>query len=163
MFPRFIALVLGLLSAPALAQSVPVIGSDAEACAPGSQETALLVEITGLKDRKGQVRLDLYSTVPDEFLGNSRKLVEGGKVFRRIDAPTPQSGAVFSCIRLPGPGSYTLAVLHDRNLNGKFSLFTDGVGFPNRARRIYRKPSVAEAEFTANAGLNTITVPLFYP
>lgn len=163
MFPRLIALALALLSAPAAAQSIPAIGSDADACAPDANETALRVEITGFKDRKGQVRLEIYSTDPGEFLGNSRKLVEGGKVFRRIDAPTPQAGAVYSCIRLPGPGTYTLAVLHDRNLNGKFSLFTDGVGFPNRARRIYRKPTVAEAEFTATAGLNTMTVPLFYP
>lgn len=163
MFPRQIAFACILLAAPAVAQPSAIVGSDAGACEPGVQETALLVEITGLKDRRGQVRLDLYSADPDEFLGNSRKLVEGGKVFRRIDAPTPQSGAVYSCIRLPGPGTYTLAVLHDRNLNGKFSLFTDGVGFPNRTRRIYRKPSVAEAEFTATAGLNTMTVPLFYP
>lgn len=161
MSSRLFALALMLMSAPAVAQTV--IGPDAGACATGAQDTALRVEITGFKDRKGQVRLEIYSTAPDDFLASGTKLLEAGKVFRRVDAPTPQSGTVYSCIRLPGPGSYTLAVLHDRNLNGKFSLFTDGVGFPKRTKRIYSKPKAAEAEFTATAGLNTMTIPLFYP
>jgi uncharacterized protein (DUF2141 family) len=131
----------GGLAALALPTAAPAatLGSDAAACQTG-QGPAILANITGLKDRKGIVRLELYPDNAEDFLQDDYILEQAGKTFRRVDAKIPASGAVALCIKVPKPGRYTLMFLHDRDSNGKFGAFSDGAGFPGNTKLGRRKP-----------------------
>jgi hypothetical protein len=58
-----------------------VLGSDAAACRPG-EGPAIAVEITGLKDRTGELKLELYPGEEADFLKDDRVLIAAGKTFR---------------------------------------------------------------------------------
>jgi uncharacterized protein (DUF2141 family) len=73
-----------------------------------------------------------------------------------------RAGAVQLCVRTPGPGAYTLSLLHDRDSNRKFGLSTDGVGFPNNPRLGLSKPKAAATRFQAGPGLTAISIRLNY-
>ncbi|KAK0359375.1 hypothetical protein LTR94_031578, partial [Friedmanniomyces endolithicus] len=79
-----------LVATPAAAQS---IGSDAAACNNG-QGPAIRVNVVGLKDRTGRLKLELYPANDDDFLKDDRDLRAEGKFFRRVWADMPASGAV---------------------------------------------------------------------
>lgn len=154
-----LGLAIGLIQAPAQAE---VLGSDAAACAAGAGPAAL-VSIEGFRDRAGQVRLELFSDRDDEFLVSGRKLTAAGKLFRRIDVPTPQkTGPVQMCMALPAAGRYTLVVLHDRNKDSKLNAFSDGVGIPGNPRLGLSKPKAEVAAFTADGGVTPIAITLQY-
>jgi uncharacterized protein (DUF2141 family) len=131
----------GGLSVLALPTAAPAatLGSDAAACQNG-EGPAIQANITGLKDRKGIVRLELYPDNAEDFLQDDYILERAGKTFRRVDAKIPASGAVALCIKVPKPGRYTLMFLHDRDSNGKFGAFSDGAGFPGNTKLGRRKP-----------------------
>ncbi|RHW18586.1 DUF2141 domain-containing protein [Sphingomonas gilva] len=115
-----------------------ILGADAAACQNGGP--AILANITGLKDRKGIVRLELYPDNAEDFLQDDYILEQAGKTFRRVDAKIPSSGTVSLCIKVPKAGRYTLMFLHDRDSNGKFGAFSDGAGFPGNTKLGRRKP-----------------------
>jgi len=148
---------------PAMAQDGPaVLGTAPEACADGAAGPAALVQVSGFKDRTGNLRVELYPAVEGEFLAPGSKLRAEGKVFQRIDNPTPQNGDAWVCIALPGEGPFAIAVLHDRNASGKLDAFNDGFGFPNNPRLGWGKPAAAEATFNAAAGVTRLDVVLNY-
>jgi uncharacterized protein (DUF2141 family) len=66
------------------------------------------------------------------------------------------------CLRIPGPGTYALTVLHDRDSNRKFGLSTDGVGFSSNPRLGMSKPRAEATRFVAGAGLTPVTVRMNY-
>ena len=74
----------------------------------------------------------------------------------------PAAGAVTLCIRTPGPGAYTLSLLHDRDSNRKFALSIDGIGFPNNPRLGLSKPKAAALRFQTGPGLTPISIRLNY-
>lgn len=156
--------ILSLLMLPAFAwaQENPVLGPEPAACAEGAAGPAALVHVTGFKDGKGNLRVELYPAVDGEFLAPGSKLKAEGKVFQRIDNPMPQSGDAEVCVVLPSEGPFAIAVLHDRNASGKLDPFSDGYGFPNNPRLGYGKPDVDEATFTASAGVTRLDIVLNY-
>jgi len=81
---------LALSAAPARAQ--PVLGEDAAAC-NGGAGSAIRVQVTGLKDRIGRLKLELYPANEDDFLKDDRDLKREGKFFHRIWAQTPANGS----------------------------------------------------------------------
>lgn len=138
------------------------LGRDAEACAPSSPHTAILVELDGLKDRSGQVRVELYSDRADEFLTDDVILEKKGAVFRRVELATPEVGPVQICIKAPGTGRYAMAVIHSRSGTRKFSFWSDGVGFPNIPKLGWSKPKVEAATIELRGGVQRLQVTLNY-
>jgi len=147
---------------PAHAQPGAVQG-EPQLCRPGAAEPALLLQITGLKDRAGSLRVELYPDRDPEFLGDKNKILESGQVFRRIifDVP-PGPGPTLACLGIPRPGRYSLAVIHDRQNTRHFSPFIDGIGFPGDPRLSYSKPPASKAWITIAPGLNRARLTIQY-
>lgn len=147
-----------LAASPATAQS---IGSDAAACNT-NQGPAIRVNVVGLKDRTGRLKLELYPANEDDFLKDDRDLRKEGKFFRRVWADMPASGGVQLCIRAPSPGRYALLFTHDRDGRNKFNFMRDGAGFPGQAKLGRARPRLAQAIITVPAGVTTTTIRAQY-
>ena len=146
---------------PAVSRAA-ILGPDAAACASGSHGSAVLVTVSGFKDRAGNVRVQLYSDNDKDFLRSGMKLTAEGKIFRRVEAATPADGDAAICVQLPGPGRYTLAVLHDRNADGQLNVFSDGFGFPNNPKVSFSPPKADKAAFNAGDGITALSIRLKY-
>jgi len=138
-----------------------MMGEDKDVCKSG-EGPAILVTIATLKDRKGQLRMDLYSDDPDAWLAGKRKTESEGKTFRRTRAPVPQTGTPQLCVRVPGPGRYALFVLHDRDGDDKVGVFTDGFGFSRNPRLGFAKPKLATVVFDFPGGVLPLTITMNY-
>ncbi len=153
------------LVAPALAKappSSPELGKAEGRCRADEPGPALLVNVAGLKDRRGLLKLEVYPANEDDFLQDDNVLVAAGKTFRRVEIATPPGGAVTICVRVPGPGTYAVMVLHDRDGNHKIGLSVDGFGVAVNPHFHYHKPRVDSARVVAGAGLTRITVTMAY-
>lgn len=82
------------------------LGKKEGACRPGEPGPALLVKAVGLKDRTGNLKLEVYPSRDPDFLQDDATLVNAGKVFRRVEVPVPAGAEPELCIRVPGPGAY---------------------------------------------------------
>ncbi|WP_164156342.1 DUF2141 domain-containing protein [Sandarakinorhabdus rubra] len=153
-----------LLAGAAHAQlaSNPNLGKAEGQCRPNETGPAVIITAVGLKDRKGLLRAELYPANEADFLEDDNILLNAGKTFRRVEISLPPSGPVQLCIRTPGPGAYTLSMLHDRDSNLKFGLSSDGVGFPNNPRLGLGKPKAAAVTFQTGPGLTPISIRLNY-
>lgn len=153
-----------LLTAPALAApyipSTPDLGKAEGRCRADEPGPAILVEAAGLKDRAGLLKLEVYPANDTDFLRDDNLLVAEGKVFRRVEVSAAASGPI--CIRIPGPGTYALMLLHDRDSNRKFGFSVDGVGFSGNPHLGWSKPKAASARIQAGAGLTRTRIVLNY-
>ena len=147
-----------LWAAPGSAQ---ILGSDAEACAPG-RGSAIQVNITGLKDRTGELKLELYPANEEDFLKDDRDLIREKKLFRRVRVPTPASGSIAMCMRVPRPGRYALLFTHNRDGKNKFSIWSDGAGFATNRRLGRSRPKVDEAIVDVGGGVAVVTIRAQY-
>ena len=138
------------------------LGSEDAACASDEKGPALRVGIEGLKDRRGVVRVEIYPDNDADFLADDTALIAEGKVFRRIDEPAPADGKVELCVRVPAPGSYAVAVLHDRNGDLKFNAFVDGAGFPGNPKLGFSKPKARLTSIAVGPGVTMTTVIMNY-
>ena len=150
-----IALLVGAAS-PAPAHD-PVDGS----CTIGSGPR-LYVNIEGLKDRSGRLKLELYPPNEEDFLKDDRDLKREGKVFRRVWADTPASGAVRMCIRAPHAGQWAILFTHDRDGKNKFNFWQDGAGFPSNQRLGRSRPKVRQALVNVTPADGQITIRAQY-
>lgn len=150
-----------LLNVAAL-PSTPDLGKAEGRCRPNESGPAFLVTATGLKDRRGRLKLELYPAIDRDFLQDDNVLLSAGKTFRRIEIAVPQAGPVELCIRAPTPGSYALSLLHDRDSNRKFSLSTDGIGFASNPRIGLGQPSAASASAAVGPHPTRIQIILNY-
>ncbi len=155
----FVPFALVLAAAPAAA-AVP-IGPDAAACSSNSGP-AIRVEVLGLKDRRGNVKLELFPATEADFLKDDRDLEKEGKVFRRVQVPTPQSGPITLCIRTPRPGRYALLFTHDRDGKNKFNFWTDGAGFPSNTKLGRARPKLDMALIDVGSGVVSTSVRAQY-
>ena len=158
-------LVAGGLLAAAAAFAVPgsaqVLGQDAGICEAG-HGPAINVDVRGLKDRAGELWLELYPATQADFLGNDDALIAAGKTFRRTRATLPASGAVDICVKVPHPGRYALLLRHNRTGKDKFSIWRDGLGIADNQAIGRHKPSVEQATVTAGGGVTTIPIKVQY-
>jgi uncharacterized protein (DUF2141 family) len=163
-----VVLLAALAPASALAQvpSSPNLGIAEGRCRPGESGPAFLVNVAGMKDRAGNLKVELYPANDADFLADDNILLNAGKTFRRVVLDVPESGAVQACIRAPAAGTYALTVLHDRDMDRKFNLSRttgDGIGFgANPVSQGPFKPKVAIARATVGAGPTPVTVHLLY-
>lgn len=151
-----------LVAAQAYIPSMPDLGKAEAQCRPGENGPAVLVLASGLKDRKGRLKAELYPATDEDFLRDDNLLIMDGRPFRRIEVNVPPSGPVQLCIRVPGPGNYALILLHDRDSNRKFGLSSDGVAFSNNPKLGMSKPKAEAVKFAAGSGLTPLTVRLNY-
>jgi uncharacterized protein (DUF2141 family) len=159
MRPAGLAVPVALACAmPAAAQGV--LGEDAAACVGGGP--AVRVDVTGLKDRTGRLKLELYPADEDDFLKDDTLLKREGKFFRRIWTQTPPTGPVSLCIRAPAPGRYALLFTHDRDGRNKFDFWKDGAGLVSNRRLGRSRPKLADALVNVGAGVLTVHVRTQY-
>lgn len=142
--------------------STPDLGKAEARCRPGEQGPALLLTIDGLKDRKGNIKLEIYPSNDEDFLRDDNALIYYGKTFRRVEEVVPQNGPVVICARIPGPGAYSVMVLHDRDGNRKFGFTVDGIGFTANPKLGWSKPKAAATRLDAGAGLTRSTIIMNY-
>ncbi len=142
--------------------SSPELGKAEGRCRANEEGPAILVDVDGLKDRRGQIKLEVYPANDDDFLADDNVLVSAGKVFRRVEQPIGPQGPVTLCVRVPGPGSYSIVVLHDRDGNHKFSWWADGVGFAGNPKLGWHKPSAEAARIIAGSGITRTTIVMNY-
>ncbi len=142
--------------------STPRLGMAEGRCRPNESGPALVVTATGFKDRAGRLKLELYPPNDADFLADDNILIQQGKVFRRVEAPVPADGPAELCVRLPAPGAYSLSLLHDRDMNRKFSLSLDGIGFPNDPKLGWSKPKAASALVIAGPSITRVRIRLNY-
>ena len=119
------------------------------------QGTAARVHVSGFKDRVGNLRVQVYGNDPADFLESGKKIV-------RVEGQVSPAGMMDVCVPLPGPGTYALVVLHDRDGNGKLSVWNDGVGFSRNPRLGLSKPDFDKVKVTLPAGTTNVDVVLNY-
>ncbi len=131
------------------------VGPDAAVCNAGNRP-ALLVNVSGFKNRAGRVRVQLYGSNPKDFL-------EKGKKLRRIDLPVSAAGTMSICVAVPAPGVYAVGVRHDADGNNK-SGWNDGGGFSNNPKitLLSLKPQHRQAAVTVGGGVKPVNVVLNY-
>jgi uncharacterized protein (DUF2141 family) len=142
--------------------STPSLGVAEARCRPNEPGPAIIVDVAGLRDRQGRLKLEAYPSNDADFLADDNVLVMAGKVFRRVDRPLLAQGDVRLCIRVPAPGAYSLSLLHDRDSNRRFGLSSDGIGFPNNPRLGLSRPSAAATRVMAGPGLTRIRIVMNY-
>ncbi|MFT6570657.1 DUF2141 domain-containing protein [Sphingomonas echinoides] len=145
------AAITGAAILPVTASAAQILGSDAAACTSGGP--AIRVTVDGLKDRTGELKLELFPANDADFLKDDRDLIKEGKFFRRVRLPTPASGPIVLCIRVPTPGPYALLFTHNRDGKNKFNLWQDGAGFPTNARLGRSRPKLAMARIVVPQGV----------
>lgn len=157
------ALALPREGEPGYVRSSPDLGKAEAQCRANEAGPAVLVDITGLKDRTGMLRVEIYPPTDEDFLAPDNRLVMGGKLFRRVEQAVPAGAEpIRMCIRVPGPGVYTLSVLHDRDSNHKYGLSIDGVGVANNPRICFGKPSAEAASLRAGPGITVLPITMQY-
>jgi uncharacterized protein (DUF2141 family) len=72
------------------------------------------------------------------------------------------SGPARLCIDAPGPGTYALVVIHDRDGQPRFDIWHDGVGLPGSTRLGRHRPAVTQAIVTAGPDGGHIEVRMQY-
>jgi uncharacterized protein (DUF2141 family) len=156
------ATLLPLLAAAAPIPSSPDLGKAEGKCRAGETGPAFQVNVTGLKDRGGRLKLEVYPANDKDFLADDNVLVAAGKTFRRVEVDVPNSGIPVLCVRVPSAGRYGVTVLHDRDSNRKFGWRVDGIGFAGNPRLGLSKPKVATASATAGSSPTRIEIVMNY-
>ena len=162
-------LLLLTLFAPAVLSaqvpSSPSLGIAEGTCRPGERGPSLLINIVGIRDRKGTLKAELYPGNDEDLLQDDNILINAGKTFRRVVVDVPDSGPIQLCIRAPAAGTYGLVVLHDRNRDRHFdkSYDGDGLGFGRNPSSMGPfKPRMSAAGVTVGAGPTPISIRLLY-
>ena len=138
-----------------------VLGSDSAACTGGAGP-AIRANVSGRKDRSGELKLELYPASEADFLKDDRDLIKEGKFFRRIRVPTPQSGAIALCIKAPTPGRYALLFTHNRDGKNKCDFWVDGAGFPSNVKLGRTRPKLGMAVINVGPGVTVTDIRAQY-
>lgn len=158
----FLAIVVLACPSAVFAGPHQELGKAEGRCRAGETGPALLVSALGLKDRSGDLKLEVYPANDTDFLQDDKILVAQGKTFRRVEVAVPATGAPILCVRLPTPGSYSVSLLHDRDANHKFNLSGDGIGFAGNHRLSWSKPKAAASAIVAGSGLTQVPIVMNY-
>lgn len=146
---RLFAFALTSLSLllPAFAQEQP------------APETLIHVEITGLRNDKGQVLCSLFSSATD-----FPKKTEKATAHARSDISHGRAVCEFGGI---GPGTYAVSAFHDENSNGKMDtnfmgIPREGVGASNNAKGHFGPPKFEAAAFRFPGGRLDLKITINY-
>ncbi len=153
--------LLPLLTAATI-PSTPDLGKAEGRCRLNEPGPAFIVNVAGLHDRVGRLKLEVYPATDEDFLADDNVLVAAGKTFRRVEVPVPASGPTELCVRVPRAGRYGVVVLHDRNSDRRFNWRVDGIGFAGNPRLGTSQPDVEEASAVASSRRTSITIVMNY-
>lgn len=154
LFVSTAAAALAFVASAAPAQAA--LGPDAPSCRAGASDPAVLVNVTGFKNRAGRLRVQLYGSNPADFLAKGKKM-------RRIDLPVTGAGPMRVCVAVPKTGNYAIAVRHDADGNGK-STMNDGGGFSRNPKisLFDLKPKYSEVAIPVGRGVKPVNIVLNY-
>lgn len=155
-----IAALLAIAAAPSGQVPQQDLGKAEGRCRADEAGPAFLVDVRGLRDRSGYLKLEVYPANDQDFLADDLVLVAAHKTFRRVEVSAGSTTSL--CVRVPGPGRYGVSLLHDRNGNRRFDLSSDGVGFAGNPRLGWSKPKVASASAVAGEHPVRLTITLNY-
>jgi uncharacterized protein (DUF2141 family) len=147
------ALSVATMTTPAAA----TLGPHAARCDNG--ETSVVVNVTGLRDRNGTMRVQIWRA-DDNYLRRRQW-------FQRVEVPVTRSGDMPICVPVTGPGRYVVSVRHDSNGNGS-SDRSDGAGFSGNPpvslldAVLGRRPALNRVAFTVGTGPARQSVTLNY-
>jgi uncharacterized protein (DUF2141 family) len=148
--------------APGYIASSPNLGVAEGRCRPNESGPSYMITVDGLKDRKGTLRVELYPANDKDFLADDNVLLMQGKAFARVAQSMPATGPVTICVRAPGPGSYTLSILHDRNSNRKFDKSSDGAAFPRIGNLGRAQPKAGDVALSVGNEPKPVSVTMQY-
>ncbi|MCW1381383.1 DUF2141 domain-containing protein [Novosphingobium sp. KCTC 2891] len=157
-----LAAALALLPGAGPLRSTPDLGKAEAQCRPNESGPAFMVEVAGLKDHTGRLKLEVYPANDADFLADDNVLVAAGKTFRRVEVAVPAAGTPHLCVRVPAPGAYAVTVLHDRDGNRKFNWTHDGIGFSGNPKLGWSKPKARSVSATAGSGVTPLRIVLNY-
>jgi len=122
-------------------------------------EGVIHVNVTGLRNEKGQIVCSLFSSAAD-----FPKKME--KAIAQVKAKISRGAAAceFSGI---ASGTYAVSVFHDQNSNGKLDsnflgIPREGVGASNDAKGRFGPPKFAAAAFQFSGGRIELKIPIHY-
>ncbi len=124
------------------------------ACTDSNGRPEIQVDISGIRDGGGNLRLNVYNNQPGDFL-------KKGKWIVRVDMPI-RPGSMEVCVWVPSEGTYGLVIMHDRNANGRYNLIRDGYGISTNPRLRLRKPKYEEAAFVVGPERTELAVMMKY-
>jgi uncharacterized protein (DUF2141 family) len=135
--------------------------SPAPASAPAPAKSTLTIHLTGFRNAKGKVNIDLFRD------GKGFPLDPSGVVASErleIDAKSLNATAVFA--DLPR-GTYAATVIHDENLTGKMEFNASGIplkgcGFSNNPDTMQGPPTPESATFAVNQPETKIEIKIVY-
>jgi uncharacterized protein (DUF2141 family) len=145
---------LGALAAPAAAQGAPA------GCTGKPSATWINVIVEGVRSSRGLMAVTLYED-------NSRKfLVKHGSLY--VGRSPATAGTTRTCIYLPQPGVYALALYHDENANQVFDrtgigLPAEGYGFSNNPATLAGLPSFRSVRLAIPRTGMTTRIQMKYP
>ena len=121
---------------------------------------AVLVDVTGFKNRQGQVRVRVFGGPTNTYFDKRQAL-------SRIEVPVPATGRVTFCIPVPRPGAYAVDIRHDTNLNGKTDRSDGGGASGNPQLGLFdmlfaRKPNPHKVQVQVGNGVTTVPITLMY-
>jgi uncharacterized protein (DUF2141 family) len=120
---------------------------------------SLTVEVSDLKNSKGNVQFTLYNktgTIPDE---------DFKKYYKMLKAGITKNASSVTFNNIP-QGKYAVNIFHDENNNGKiekgFIFPTEGIGFSNfQIIGFSNRPNFEKASFNLNKNMN-VKVKIVY-
>lgn len=146
--------LMGQFSVPVYAD-IPAKSDMYESCEAGEGGAALFVQVQNIRSIEGNLRAQVYSNEPEDFLEKGKRLV-------RVDVPVKTVEEQGVCVPMPAPGTYAVVVMHDRNANGKADFFSEGFGFSNNPKLNFGPPDVEDTLIKVLAGVGKTTVRLKY-
>ena len=116
---------------------------------------AVLVQVSGLKNGAGKVRVQAYGPGAANYL-------KKGEWAGRVDVPLSGRRSLDICLPLPAAGQYSVAVRHDANANKK-SDWNDGAGFSRNPRlSLLGRPSFGQTAVAVRGGPTRVNVVINY-
>jgi uncharacterized protein (DUF2141 family) len=136
---------------------MPVAAQADPGCTGRPSGTRLIVRVENVRSSAGLMAVTLYANNPSKFLARHGSLYVGR-------APAHQ-GVTETCIFVPQPGIYAIAVYHDidgnRKLNRNLVGFpTEPVGFSNNPNTFLGIPSFTAVRFAVRQSGQRISVRL---
>jgi uncharacterized protein (DUF2141 family) len=150
-----LALVAAAGAMPGVARANAGMAAGAT-CNTSSAQPAMLVRVTGFKDRTGTIRVQSYGGDPSRFF-------DKGSYLKRIEVRVPASGPLDVCMPVPGPGTYAVAVYHLDPSGEKEGGGTSGnpeTSLWNLMLR--RKPAVDKVAVPVGRGVRVVPIVLNY-
>lgn len=156
---KFRLCLLGLPLVFAVPAEASILGPDAAVCAAGNSP-AILVNVTGLKNRAGTVRARTFGGSPTTWFNKKFAL-------KRTQIVTPSAGAISICMPVPKPGTYAVDIRHDVNNNGDTDRADGGGASGNPNISLWdvvfgRKPSAETTSVQVGQGVTTINIVVKY-